>query len=206
MDQRFRRAAIAAFGGLVVGVIGACSAPSAAPAPRPTTVTVAPPAPPTVTVTQPAPNPVPTSQQPSASSRKQSSSRPYENCRWDDSIGWFCRYSAEGGYFDVPDSDPGIGECAGQTWQQCRGSGSSSSGSGSSSGYSGPSSYSISSSGMAWLSSNWPTLYSAVASGDSSAVSRAISNSGSDPSYHYKIMSQFKANYPSDAAKLGIGG
>lgn len=71
-----------------------------------------------------------------------------------------------------------------------------------SSGYS--SSYSISSAGMSWLSSNWPTLYSAVASGDSSAVSRAISNSGSDPSYHYRIMSQFKANYPSDAAKLGL--
>lgn len=65
--------------------------------------------------------------------------------------------------------------------------------------------YSISSGGMSWLSSNWPTLYSAVASGDSSAVSKAISNSGSDPAYHYKIMSQFRSNYPSDAAQLGLG-
>ncbi len=44
---------------------------------------------------------------------------PYDNCRWDPDIGWFCRYSAEGGYFDVPDDDPGIGKCAGRTWDEC---------------------------------------------------------------------------------------
>ncbi|QGK69864.1 hypothetical protein GIY23_10340 [Allosaccharopolyspora coralli] len=44
---------------------------------------------------------------------------PYENCRWDPSIGWFCRYSIEGGYFDVPDDDPGLGTCAGRTYDEC---------------------------------------------------------------------------------------
>lgn len=66
-------------------------------------------------------------------------------------------------------------------------------------------SYSISSGGMSWLSSNWPTLCSALASGNSSAVSSAISNAGPDPAYQQKIISQFKANYPADAAKLGLG-
>lgn len=66
------------------------------------------------------------------------------------------------------------------------------------------SSYSISASGMSWLSSNWPTLYSALASGDSAGVSEAISNSGPDPAYQQEIISRFRAQFPSDAAEVGL--
>lgn len=66
------------------------------------------------------------------------------------------------------------------------------------------SSYSISASGMTWLSSNWPTLHSALASGDSEGVSEAISNAGPDPAYQQEIISRFRAAFPSDAAKIGL--
>lgn len=64
--------------------------------------------------------------------------------------------------------------------------------------------FAISPGGMAWLSANWPTLYSAVAAGDSAAVSKAINDYGPDPAYQQQTISRFKAAYPSDASKLGL--
>lgn len=52
----------------------------------------------------------------------------------DEATGWHCRTSVEGGYFDVPDDDPGLGACAGQTYDECSGANQSSTGSESESG------------------------------------------------------------------------
>jgi hypothetical protein len=57
---------------------------------------------------------------------------------------------------------------------------------------------------MTWLSTNWPPLYSAVSSGDWSAVQSAVYNSGDDPGYHYRVMSQFREKYPDSAQALGM--
>ncbi|RRO16994.1 hypothetical protein EIL87_11995 [Saccharopolyspora rhizosphaerae] len=119
------RLLLGTFAALALALTG-CS-PWLAPAPAP-----APPPPPPVTVTVPAPPPVqqqgtssaPESEPGNDDSDAETTAPPpsYDNCRWmDDEAGWYCRNSVEGGYFDVPDDDPGLGSCAGLTYDECTG-------------------------------------------------------------------------------------
>lgn len=120
MPARFAAAVL----GALVLTLGGCSAvPSVLPGPPP----------PPVTVTVPVPLESPAVQQDSGSGTESESdsgssgsestpSTSYDNCRWmDESTGWHCRSSVGEGYFDVPDDDPGIGSCAGQTYDECSG-------------------------------------------------------------------------------------
>lgn len=113
---------------LALGLSWGCSSAAPAPPPLPPPVTVTVPAPPPVP--PPAHAPPPAEDSESAESESESgdnsgaefgSSAPYDNCRWDESTGWFCRHSVEGGYFNVPDDDPGIGRCAGMPYAECNG-------------------------------------------------------------------------------------
>ena len=70
--------------------------------------------------------------------------------------------------------------------------------------HSGTNSMGVSPEAMSWLSTNWRTLHSAANAGDWSAVQSALYNTGDDPTYHYRIMSQFREKYPDSARALGM--